>query len=243
MATAKKPAAKDKAKNGQVKALLLISGGIDSPVAGKMAQEKGYALEAIHFSQEPFTDDTPRLKSKALCERLGLKEMIVVQAGEELKEIAEKSFREYYFVLMKRFFMMTSEIVAKNIGAKYLITGESLGQVSSQTLSNLTTINQSTEIEIVRPLIFQNKLSITNKSEEWNFFEISKGPEMCDALASGKPKTRTKLSEVLAQEDRCGMKKLVESAAKKAKNESTIGSAKEYLKRIENEGTDKKVCK
>jgi thiamine biosynthesis protein ThiI len=198
------------------KALLLISGGIDSPVAGKLLQEK-YDLEAIHFSQKPFTDNTPEKKSLLLCKQLGLKKMIVVEAGEMLKE----TYREYYFVLMKRFMLKVSEKIAEKHKYKFLITGESLGQVSSQTLSNLNTINQATKIEILRPLLFMNKQEIIDKSIEEEFFEISKGKEMCDALATGNPKTKTQLEELLNQEERCKMNELVEKALKKTREENT----------------------
>lgn len=203
------------------KALLLVSGGIDSPVAGKLSIEKGYKIYAIHFSQEPFTDSTPKLKSLTLCKLLGIKEMIIVNAGEEFKEIAEKTYREYYFILIKRFMMKVSEIIAEKKGINYLITGESLGQVSSQTLSNLNTINQSTKIEILRPLFFVNKQEIIDLSKKWGYFEISKGPEMCDALASGRVRTQSTVEQIIIEEEKCNMKELVKRAAKKINIEDT----------------------
>ncbi|VVB74905.1 tRNA sulfurtransferase [uncultured archaeon] len=212
---------KTPAQTQNPKALLLISGGIDSPVSGKLALEKGYELTAVHFSQEPFTDDSAELKSLLLCKMLGLREMIVVEAGEMLNEIAKNSYREYYFVLMKRFMMRTAEKIAQQRGAKFLITGESLGQVSSQTLSNLNNINQATKIEILRPVLFMNKQEIINKSREYGYFEASKGPEMCDALASGNAKTKSTLADVEKQEAHCNMSGLVEKAAGKLRIEST----------------------
>lgn len=203
------------------KALLLISGGIDSPVAGNLALEKGYALEAVHFSQEPFTDNSAELKSLALCKMLGIPEMIVVEAGEMLKEIADKTYREHYFVLMKRFMLKVSEKIAEQRDAKYLITGESIGQVSSQTLSNLNTINQGTKMEVLRPVLFMGKQQIIDKSVQMGFFETSKGPEMCDALASGSAKTKSTAEEILKQEERCEMNALVEKALGKMRTEST----------------------
>ncbi len=203
------------------KALLLISGGIDSPVAGKLAQEKGYTLSAIHFSQEPFTDATPKLKSIALCKLLGLKEMIVVNSGEEFKEIADNSYREYYFILIKRFMMRVAENYATENGFDYLITGESLGQVSSQTLSNLNTINQSTTIEILRPVLFMGKQEIIDLSKKYNYFETSKGPEMCDALASGKPRTQSTIEQIKTEEEKCKMEELIKIATKKISIENT----------------------
>ncbi len=198
-----------------------MSGGIDSPVAGKLAKEKGYELQAIHFSQEPFTDSTPKLKSILLCKQLGIKEMIVVSAGEEFKEIAEKSYREYYFILIKIFMMKTSQLIAKEKKIDYLITGESLGQVSSQTLSNLNTINQSTKIEILRPVLFMNKQEIIDLSKKYNYFETSTGAEMCDALASGNPKTQSTLKQVLKEEEKCNINELVKRALKKITIEKT----------------------
>ena len=225
------------AASAKAKALLLISGGIDSPVAGKIAQRHGFELEAIHFSQQPFTDDTPEKKSLALCKKLSIPEMIVVEAGEELKEIADKTFREYYFVLMKRFMMKVSEKIAEQHGCRFLVTGESMGQVSSQTASNLNSINSATKIEILRPLLFMNKQEITDVSVKEGFFDTSKGPEMCDALASGSPKTITTIEDVLREEEKCGMEALAERAAKKTRIEKTK-DAKEVVS-----ADEARVCK
>lgn len=213
-------------KNSKRKALLLISGGIDSPVAGKMLLEKGFEIYAIHFSQEPFTDDTPEKKSLLLARALGLKEVIVVDAGECFKEIADNSYREYYFILIKRFMMKVAEQIAKEKRIGFLATGESLGQVSSQTLSNLNAINRATEIEILRPLIFMSKQQIIDKSTAEGYFEVSKGPEMCDALASGSPKTRSDYEKILSQEEHCKMDELVKKALGKIRVESTAKEIK-----------------
>jgi tRNA uracil 4-sulfurtransferase len=200
------------------KALLLLSGGIDSPVAGELLKNK-FELDAIHFSQEPFTDSSPEEKAKKTGKKIGLKELLVVEAGEELQAIADKTYREYYFVLMKIFFMKVSEKIARKKGAEFLITGESLGQVSSQTLSNLQSINSSVEIEILRPLLLMNKQEIINISREKKLYEISCGKEMCDALASGKPKTKTKKEKVEREIIKCNMEELVEKALKKIRIE------------------------
>ena len=196
------------------KALLLLSGGIDSPVAGLVAKEK-FDLSAIHFSQEPFTDSSPEEKSLAAAKKLGLAELIVVEAGKELQFIADNSYREYYFVLMKIFFIKASEAIAKQKEINYLVTGESLGQVSSQTMNNLETINSQVEIEILRPLMFLEKQEIVDISKKEGFFAASCGKEMCDALASGKPKTKTKLAKVAKEMIKCKMDELVIEAIKK----------------------------
>lgn len=203
-------------------ALLLISGGFDSPVAGKMAIEKGYKIKAVHFSQVPFTDNTPELKSLALAHKLGLKEIMVVDVGEELKTIADNTYREYYFVLMKRFFMKVSESIAQQENLDFLITGDSIGQVSSQTMSNLDNINNSIKMEIIRPLIFTHKQEIINFCIKEGYYEIAKGPEMCDALSTSRPKTHTKLFKVTDEEEKCKMDELVKSALQKIRKEKTI---------------------
>jgi tRNA uracil 4-sulfurtransferase len=200
------------------KALLLLSGGIDSPVAGELFKNK-LELIAIHFSQEPFTDSSPEKKSLKAGKKLGLEELIVVEAGNELQAIADTSYREYYFVLMKIFFMKVSEKIAIKKGINFLITGESLGQVSSQTLSNLQSINSSVKIEILRPLLFLEKQEIIDISKKKELYEISCGKEMCDALASGKPKTKTKKEKVEREMKKCKMNELVKSALKKIRIE------------------------
>jgi len=208
-------------KTKEKKAMLLISGGIDSPVAGKFLQEAGFSLEAIHFSQVPFTDDTPEKKSLLLARALGLKEMSVVDAGNEFKSIAENARTEYYFILIKIFMLRCAEKIAHERKIEFIATGESLGQVSSQTMSNLNTINSSVEIEVLRPLLFMSKQEIIDKSIKEGYFETSKGPEMCDVLASGKPKTRSHIKETEIEEEKCKMNELVESAVKKVRIENT----------------------
>ena len=233
----KKDSSKNAALTKKQTALLLISGGIDSPVAGKIAQKNEFVLQAIHFSQQPFTDDTPEKKSLALCKKLGIAEMIVVEGGEELKEIADNTFREYYFVLMKRFMMKVSEKIAAQKECEFLVTGESMGQVSSQTTSNLDTINQATKIEILRPLLFLNKQEITDISVKEGFFLTSKGPEMCDALASGSPKTITSIEKVIFEEKKCKMEELVQRASKKLRIEQTKNAPEVVL------ADEEKICK
>jgi thiamine biosynthesis protein ThiI len=203
-------------KTKKQKALLLISGGIDSPVAGFLAK-KHFELEAIHFSQEPFTDSSPEEKSIKAAKRLGLNELLVVDSGNEFKEIAEKTNREYYFVLIKRFMMKASEKIAQQKNIDYLVTGESLGQVSSQTMSNLNTINNSVEMIILQPLMFFDKQQIIDISRENNFFSESCGAELCDALASGKPKTKTIMKKVEFEEKKCEMEKLVNRTIEKTR--------------------------
>ncbi len=222
----------ENAKKTDKNALLLISGGIDSPVAGKLLMDAGFNLQGIHFSQVPYTDDTPEKKSLLLARALGLKEMIVIDAGEEFKEIAENSKREYYFILIKMFMMKCTERIANEKGIEFIATGESLGQVSSQTMSNLNTINSSVQIEILRPLLFMTKQEIIDISAKEKYFEISKGPEMCDALASGRPKTRSRIIETEFEVESSKMNELVNRAVNKIRIESASKEIKLENERI-----------
>ncbi|HNV01427.1 MAG TPA: hypothetical protein PKK60_03295 [archaeon] len=208
----------DSTKVKKQKALILISGGFDSPVAGKLLENK-FDLTAIHFSQQPFTDNTAEEKSKKICKLLGIKKLIIIDAGETLHEIAKNSYSEFYFLLMKRYFMQVSEKIAEKEKCEYLITGESLGQVSSQTASNLMNINLSTKIEILRPVFFYNKQEIIDKSKEFGFYEISKGPETCDVLAHGKVKTKSKIIEITREEEKCKMEEKIKKSIKKIRIE------------------------
>jgi thiamine biosynthesis protein ThiI len=182
-----------------MKALLLLSGGIDSPVAGHLMKKKMEVL-AVHFSLEPFTDNEPEVKSRKLAQTLGFGKLHVINISKELKQITEKCDRKYYFVLMKRVMFRKSEELAKKLNCKFLITGENLGQVSSQTLENLYAIDTVATIPILRPLITKDKQEIIEIAEKINTFEISKGKECCDVLGPDKPSTKARLEKIIHEE-------------------------------------------
>ncbi len=200
------------------KALLLLSGGIDSPVAGWMMKRKGYDIEAIHFSYEPLTDGLPEEKSRRICEILGIKKIIVIRISRQLKEISEKINRKYYFVIQKRLMYRIAEKMAKKLGCGFLLTGENLGQVSSQTLQNLAAIDQATQMAVLRPLICFDKDEIVQKAREIGTFEISAGKEYCDVLGPDKPSTRARIEIVLEEERKTDMERLVAEAMGNSKS-------------------------
>jgi len=183
-----------------MKGLLLISGGFDSPVAGYLMQQKGVEVIAVHFSYEPFTDNTPELKSKAAADILGFKKFITVNIGKEIQEIASKCSHRLYFILTKRLMLKKAEEIANKEGCSFLITGENLGQVSSQVLSNLKSITDSVKIQVLRPLLTYEKVEILALARKINTYEVSKGPEVCDCLGPKNPATRSTLEEVNIEE-------------------------------------------
>lgn len=183
-----------------MKGILLISGGFDSPVAGYLMQQKGIEIIAVHFSYEPLTDNSPEIKSKKASEILKFNKFIVVNISKECEKIAKTCDHKLYFILTKRLMMKKAEEIAKKESCDFLITGENLAQVSSQTLSNLRSITDAVKIQILRPLLTYDKTEIINLAIKIGTYEISKGPEVCDILGPKHPATRSDLEEVKLEE-------------------------------------------
>lgn len=183
-----------------MKALLLISGGIDSPVAAHLLQRQGLELSALHFSYAPFTDTAPEEKSALAAASLGLPEIEIVDGGSLFAEIPQKTRHTLYYVLAKRFMLRVADRVAQERGIPYLATGENLGQVSSQTLSHLAAIDRAATRPILRPLLAWDKREIIDLARAIDTFEISKGPEVCDVLGPKHPATSATVAEVEAEE-------------------------------------------
>ena len=172
------------------KAIALLSGGIDSPVAIKMMQDKLEVI-AVHFHQQPLTDEKEIEKVKELAKVLNIKKTYLVPFVDVLKTLVDVCDHRYYFVLSKILMFKTAELVAKNEQANYLVTGENLAQVSSQTLSNLIAITKNLSLEIFRPLLTFDKQEIINIAKKNNTYEISKGPAICNLLGPKNPATRS----------------------------------------------------
>ncbi|MBS3152834.1 7-cyano-7-deazaguanine synthase [Candidatus Woesearchaeota archaeon] len=183
-----------------MKGLLLISGGFDSAVAGYLMQQKGVEVHAVHFSYEPFTDNSPEIKSKATSDLLNFKSFTVINISKEVEEIAKKCNHRLYFILSKRLMMKKAEELAKELSCDFLITGENLAQVSSQTLSNLQSITDAAKMQILRPLLTYDKEEILKIARKIGTYEISKGPEVCDCLGPKNPATKSYLEEVRLEE-------------------------------------------
>jgi len=195
-----------------MKALLLLSGGIDSPVAGYIAKQKGLEVIGVHFSNEKFAGKESIDKSKKLAKKVGFKKLFVTDISDQLAEISKICNSKYYFVLMKRFMLRVAEKIAEKENCDFLLTGENLGQVSSQTLENLAVIDKVTKFHILRPLITYDKMDIVKKAEKIGTFEISKGPEMCDVLGPKHPSTRAKENVVIYEENKLDYGQLVSNA-------------------------------
>ncbi len=194
-----------------MKALALLSGGFDSPVAIYL-MKKQLEIDALHFSLEPFTNNTPEKKSIELAEKLGIKSLYVINHSKEHEEIVNKCDHKYYYIISRRLMYKVAEESAKKLNCNYLLDGCNLGQVSSQTLSNLSVISRAVNIPILRPLLCYDKDQIIKLARKIDTYEISKGPEMCNVLGPKHPATRSNLEIIEKEESRLDVKKMIENS-------------------------------
>lgn len=196
------------------KALLLLSGGIDSPVAGYLMQKQGLEVIAVHFSLEPFTDNAPEIKSKRLAKKIDINKFITVTIGNEEAIIRKNCKDRFFYVLTRRLMLRIAEIIAKEEGCEYLITGDSLGQVGSQTLENMTVISQAINMVILRPLLTNTKNETIAIARNINTYQDSIGPEMCSVLGPKHPATKSRLEIIEHEETKFKVNDLIGSALK-----------------------------
>ena len=182
-----------------MKGILLISGGFDSAVAGYLLKNK-LDLIGLHFSYEPFTDKNPEIKSKDVCDILKIKKFMSINIGKDIENISNRCGQRYYFILSKRLMFKKAEEIARQEGAEFIITGESLAQVSSQTLENLYCIDQAVKIPVLRPLIGFNKDEIIDIAKKIGTYEVCIGPEVCDVLGPKHPLTKANIIRVEEEE-------------------------------------------
>ena len=200
------------------KAALLLSGGIDSPVAGYMIAKRGVELCAVHFWSYPYTSerakekviDLARILSESCC---GIR-VHVVPFTEIQMQIHEKCPEDYTTLIMRRFMMRIAERIARKEGAEALITGESIGQVASQTMTALNMTNQVVEMPVFRPLIGFDKIDIIRYAEKIGTYETSCLPyeDCCTVFTPRHPATHPKLEKILQGEAALDGEALIEAA-------------------------------
>lgn len=200
------------------KSVLLLSGGIDSPVAAYMMARRGVRIEPLHFFSPPYTGDRALQKVTDLanilqqyCPGMVLR---TVYFTEVQKAILENCREDLFTVIMRRFMMRIAYAVMQKTGAESLITGESLGQVASQTMAALTITDATTPALTLRPLIGMDKEEIVRISRKIGTFETSTLPyeDCCTVFTPKHPKTRPLLQEIEAQEAHLDVQALVERA-------------------------------
>lgn len=199
--------------------LLLLSGGIDSPVAGYMMAKRGLSIEAIHFESFPYTSDQARDKVLRLAEivsEYNRDRMIVhiVSLTHIQEELVRHCEEDYFTLLLRRYMMAIADKVAHKFGCGALVTGESLGQVASQTTEALGVTNPLATLPVFRPCIGLDKEDIVQIARKIGTFETSIEPfeDCCTVFTPRHPRTRPELSKVLAQEEKLPFEKLCEEA-------------------------------
>lgn len=188
--------------------MLMLSGGIDSPVAGYLAMKRGVEIEAVHFASPPYTSEQALKKAKDLTEKLtpyvGNIQFIEVPFTEIQEEIKQHSPQGYWMTLTRRMMLRLTDAIREMRHGLVIINGESLGQVASQTLHSMVAINEVTTTPIIRPVVTMDKTEIIELAEKIDTFELAIQPfeDCCTIFAPPQPKTRPKLDKVLELEER-----------------------------------------
>ena len=188
--------------------ILLLSGGIDSPVAGYMMAKRGVAVQAVHFESFPYTSERAREKVLELASIIsaycGKVRTHVVSLTKIQETIAQNCDEEYFTLLLRRSMMRIAEKMAEKQNCGALITGESLGQVASQTMQALHVTDSAVDMVVLRPCIGMDKEEIVNISRKIDSYETSIQPfeDCCTVFTPRHPKTRPELEKVIAQEAR-----------------------------------------
>lgn len=201
------------------KGMLLLSGGIDSPVAGHMIAKRGMTIEALHFHSYPYTNRQAREKVEELAHILagytGGLELHVVSVTHIQEAIHKYCPAEMMITLLRRFMMRIAERLCRQTGAQCIVTGESLGQVASQTIEGMTSSGSVVhELPILRPLVGFDKTEIVERAREIGTFETSILPyeDCCTVFLPKHPLIRPDLAKVAEQEKKLDVEALVAEA-------------------------------
>lgn len=204
----------------------LLSGGIDSPVAACRLQKRGCEVEFLHFHSVPYLSDTSQAKARALVERLVCHQFAarlwLVPFGDVQREVVLAVPPALRVVIYRRLMARIAEGLARRVGALALVTGESLGQVASQTLENLARTTEVVGLPVLRPLVGSDKEEIIREAKAIGTFEISIEPDQdcCTLFVPKHPETRASAAAVARAEARLPVGRLVEAGLAHAAAES-----------------------
>ncbi|MDU4640571.1 MAG: tRNA uracil 4-sulfurtransferase ThiI [Staphylococcus epidermidis] len=200
------------------KTLLMLSGGIDSPVAGIEVMKRGVTVEAIHFHSPPFTSEKAKDKvielTRILAERVGPIKLHLVPFTEIQKQINKVVHPRYTMTSTRRMMMRISDKVVHQINANAIVNGENLGQVASQTLKSMYAINHVTATPVLRPLLTLDKEDIIKKAKELGTFETSIQPyeDCCTIFTPKNPVTEPDFDKVIKYESVFNFDEMIENA-------------------------------
>ena len=199
-------------------AMLLLSGGIDSPVAGYVMAKRGLRIFAIHYHSFPYTSELALQKVKDLAKKLtaycGDIKLAVVPFTEIQEQIKDNCPEELFTIIMRRLMMKTAEKIVRKVGCEALITGESVGQVASQTIGAIACTDCACDMPVFRPLIGMDKEEIVKIARRIDTFETSILPyeDCCTVFTPRHPKTKPRIAEVLEAEQKVAFDELIEKA-------------------------------
>ena len=196
------------------KVILLLSGGFDSTIAGYLLQNENYEIIPLHLSNLDFAGEESVEKCKQIAEKFSWKKLYIMDIADALQSFVDNCRHSYYFVLMKRFMLQLANKIADSEDAKFIATGESLGQVSSQTLTNINVIEQAAQFRVLKPLITFDKDEIVSLSREIETFNISAGPEVCDLLGPKHPIINATIENTLKEEEKLDYNEILEASLK-----------------------------
>ena len=208
------------------KGLLLISGGIDSPVAGFMMSKRGMKIDCLHFHSFPYTGEAAKEKVIALTKIIGEYNcginLYVVSFTKIQEAIHKHCPEEYMITLMRRFMMRIAERLATELGDQAIVTGESLGQVASQTIESITSSNSVVKMPVLRPLIAFDKLDIIEISKKIDAYDTSILPyeDCCTVFLPKFPLIKPNLEKVEMNESRLDVEGLIADALSKVEKYS-----------------------
>lgn len=198
--------------------MLMLSGGIDSPVAGYLSMKRGVEVEAVHFASPPYTSEQALQKAKDLAAKIapyaGSIQFIEVPFTEIQEEIKRVVPEGYLMTVTRRMMLRITDAIRELRKGLVIINGESLGQVASQTLQSMVAINEVTTTPIIRPVVSMDKGEIIEIAEKIDTFELAIQPfeDCCTIFAPPQPKTRPKLDKTQAYEARLDVEGLIERA-------------------------------
>ena len=200
------------------KATLLLSGGIDSPVAGHMISKRGVEIDAVNFFSFPYTSDRAKEKvielASILARYTSKINLYIVPFTEIQLQIRDKCPEEHMTLVMRRFMMRIAERLARKHNSRALITGESVGQVASQTLAALDVTNAAVDMPVLQPLIGMDKIEIIDRAHEIGTYETSILPyeDCCTVFTPKHPTTNPKRENIEKSENRLDGETLIEAA-------------------------------
>ncbi|MBI1992932.1 MAG: tRNA 4-thiouridine(8) synthase ThiI [Deltaproteobacteria bacterium] len=203
----------------------LISGGIDSPVAAYRMMQRGCRLIFVHFHSAPYLDGTSQEKVRQLVQILTRHQfasrLYLVPFGEIQRQIVAAVLRPLRVVLYRRMMLRIAEAIARREKASALVTGESLAQVASQTLENMTVIEKAAGLSILRPLVGMDKQEIIDQARRIGTFETSAIPDQdcCQLFVPKHPATKARLADVEDSESRLDLAAMIQLGVEKAEKE------------------------